>query len=206
MTGISDEVATPLTAAEVRQLRDVLERAQILECLHRYSRGIDRADSELVHTVYHAGSTDDHGILKVSGDEFADAPHRRHPDNLASHHMIGQSKIELDGDSAWVETYFIAHQRTRGPIGDMVLAATARTHNLASLSIFVGRYVDRFLKVDHDWRIMNRTVVMDWAEEGTSSQEHPLLGSFAPAAHAPNDLVYRGTSSSVTPALHDVPN
>ena len=45
-------------AAEVRELRD---RQDILDCLTRYSRGLDRHDSELLASVYHGDAVDHHG-------------------------------------------------------------------------------------------------------------------------------------------------
>jgi hypothetical protein len=208
MTETSSEISQ-LSADEVRQLREVLDRAQILECLHRYCRGVDRADAELVHTVYHPGSTDDHGMLKMSGEEFANSPHRRSPDNVMSHHIMGQSKIEFDDKGAWVETYFIGHQRTRRPIGDVAAGRGDSDEARGDyLSIFVGRYIDRSLKIDGEWKIMHRTVVMDWAEESDSKQVHPLFDTFVQAARSPHDYVYagrsRGPARSVTSRLHQM--
>lgn len=72
-------------------------------------------------------------------------------------HAICNLSIDLDGDRAAVESYFIALQVTA--------AAPTRETFLA------GRYVDRFEQREGEWRIAARTVVYDWLEE----RERPEL-------------------------------
>ena len=117
----------------------------------RYCRGIDRGDEELVRSAYHPDSYDDHGTFKGNGWEFASivvASLRSMPQRTM--HMICNELVELEGDTAHSESYFVAHHLTAG--------------DAATLFSFHGRYVDRFERRDGEWKIAHRVVVRDWAE------------------------------------------
>ena len=47
-------------AADVRYLKD---RADILDCMNRYTRGADRLDRALLLSAYHPDATDDRGAF-----------------------------------------------------------------------------------------------------------------------------------------------
>lgn len=126
------------------------ERA-IRRTLHRYCRGIDRCDAELVASVYHPGATDDHGAFKGLGADFAtyatEALRRR---TEATHHMIGEPDIEfVSPDVAHVETYVSAVHRCRDDDGPF-------------LERFGGRYVDRFERREGSWLIAHRICIHEW--------------------------------------------
>ena len=126
------------------------ERA-IRRCLHRYCRGIDRCDADLVASAYHPDATDDHGAFNGLGTVFAtyatDAL-RRHTE--ATMHMTGEPDIEFTSpDTAQVETYVQAVHRCRDDQGPY-------------LERFGGRYVDRFEKRDGEWRIAHRVCIHEW--------------------------------------------
>ena len=55
-TGIDAEIQQ--LRAEVRFLRD---RQDILDCVNRYGRGLDRLDAGLIEGAYHADAIDNHG-------------------------------------------------------------------------------------------------------------------------------------------------
>ena len=65
---------------------------------------------------------------------------------------IGNVLIEVDGDKAKGEAYFIAHHHIPGPdgAGDNFMVAA-------------GRYLDRFERRDGEWRISHRHAVYDWS-------------------------------------------
>src|SRR5690348_975727 len=56
-----------------RQLRGVLDRQEIYDCLMRYCRGIDRGDLELARSAYHPDALDDHGIYCGNSWEFVES-------------------------------------------------------------------------------------------------------------------------------------
>ena len=133
-------------------LEDVLAKEEIREVVQQLARGTDRLDRELIVSCYHPDATDDHNEFRGSPEAFADWVLEVLPFFQATTHFIGAPAIELDGDSAWVETYCVAHHVMRpdgdGAQNDMVLGL---------------RYVDRFeRRASVGWRIADRVCAFDW--------------------------------------------
>lgn len=128
----------------------LLAEREIRNVLYRYCRAIDRRDSELLRAVYHDDAFDDHGPRFRGGpDEFVAwvMPHMR-DHFVRTMHRLHNILIELDGDSARVETYCVADHIRRGEDGK------------PSLSTFALRYIDRFEhRPGAGWRIAHRIVV-----------------------------------------------
>ena len=49
------------------KMQALIDRNEILDVLHRYSRGMDRQDRELARSVYHDDAIDVHGSHRVRG-------------------------------------------------------------------------------------------------------------------------------------------
>jgi hypothetical protein len=150
-------------------LRAIADKLEIHEVLVRYCRAIDRGDPELLASVYHEGAVDRHGQF-----QFTDARTQFPPvtvprldamRGVAQHHMTNWL-IELDGEAAAVESYFIAFQPVPHEDGREV-----RT--------FVGgRYLDRFERRDGRWAIVERSVVLDWTRGELGGEEWPAAAGF----------------------------
>jgi hypothetical protein len=138
-------------------LQDLLDREAIRECLHRYCRGIDRADEAALRSAYWPDATDSHGAYKGSATGFIDQALPKLRAGGRYFHAICNMGIDLDGDAAAVESYFLALQ----------VSASASTQE----TFLAGRYLDRFSRRAGEWRIAARTVVYDWIEE----RERPEL-------------------------------
>jgi SnoaL-like protein len=65
-------------------------------------------------------------------------------------HILGQSLIRVDGETAAAETCFLAFMRLPGQDG-----APSRMNQL------VGRFVDRLERIDGVWKIRHRICVRD---------------------------------------------
>jgi hypothetical protein len=133
---------------EVRRLRD---HEEIRQLLYRYARGVDRADTELIRSVYAEGGTDRHGPFDGPGHDFAEVVvdgAKRVWDCVGNHH-ITNIFIELDGDRARAEVYFIAYH----PHAD---------NGHPELGIISGRYLDALVRQDGRWGIERRVVISDW--------------------------------------------
>ena len=135
------------------ELADVViglqDRQAILDCLMRYSRGVDRLDRDLIVSAYHPDATDDHGMFVGGPEAFADWVVDMHSRTHVSHqHCLFNHTCELRGTIAHTETYymFVGMNRTAPP-----------------LAMSGGRYVDRFEKRDGRWAIADRVCVRDWA-------------------------------------------
>jgi hypothetical protein len=131
-------------------LRALLDKEAIREASLRYTRGIDRHDDEIASRAYHPDATDDHGFYIGDALGFIKRAGEVHARTFDVHHHYTMNQtIELDGDTAHVETYFLtALRRKSGPI-DLV----------------GGRYVDRFERREGQWRIGHRTCLVEWRGE-----------------------------------------
>ncbi|WP_370044768.1 MULTISPECIES: nuclear transport factor 2 family protein [Salipiger] len=147
MTDLADQVAA--LAAEVTRLRD---HEAIRQAVYAYARGVDRGDATLLDPAFHDDAEDDHGNFRGSkADAMAAlAKSAANPAVTASVHHIGNILIDLRGDVADVETYFMASQRREE---DGRLWTRMR----------VGRYLDHFVKRDGAWRVLSRKVIDDWS-------------------------------------------
>ena len=133
------------------QIKDELaDREAIRDCLYRYARAIDRSDADLLRTVYWPDAIDDHVLYIGNAYEFIDwcVPLLAQVEH--SQHMLGNVQIDLDGDTARVETYYHAYERRR--------RASSEPYEM-----FVGgRYLDKFERRQGEWRILHRYVTWDW--------------------------------------------
>jgi hypothetical protein len=143
----------PGTAEQV--LQAIVDRHEILDVLHRYSRGVDRGDWELVASSYHADAFDDHGAYRGDVPGLVDWLRNRFRDVVDSTHFLGQSLVEMHGpDSAMVETYFVSRRLL--PEGDETLSDPK--HHCREVW---GRYIDRFERRGGCWAVAARQVVVD---------------------------------------------
>jgi ketosteroid isomerase-like protein len=128
-------------------LRELLDRQQILDCIHRYCRGVDRFDRELVLSVYHPDAIDDHGIFVGSPTQFVEWAFAYHAEHQrATHHVVTNHTCELDGDTAHTETYWIF----------------SGINKAGPPSIHFGRYLDRFERRNGRWAIAARACLSEW--------------------------------------------
>jgi len=135
-------------------VHELADRAAILDCMHRYTRGIDRLDRALVRSAYHDDAVDDH--LGYSGpvEGFLDWAFEYHSGQARHQHYITNHSVDLDGDTAHAETYFMVVMTERQPD--------------APLTVFGGRYVDRLERRDGRWAIVVRRCLPEWATNPAS--------------------------------------
>ncbi len=130
--------------AEVRRLHD---REAIRDCIHRYAQGLDRHDEDILASAYHDDAIDRHGEPRSRADFIAWANGFHEADWSAHLHHMTNTRIGIDGDSAWAETYFFAVlKRKDGTMAD----------------IGGGRYVDRLERRNGEWRIALRETIVDY--------------------------------------------
>src|SRR5687767_13397746 len=90
------------------QLRKLLDRQAILDCITAFCRGVDRMDRALILSAYHPDAIDDHGVFVGDPEGVADWVLGICERSLQStSHMISNHTCELDGDVAHAETYVL---------------------------------------------------------------------------------------------------
>lgn len=139
-------------------LQSLLDREAIRDALYRYCRGIDRLDEAALRSAYWPDATDNHGAYKGSAAGFIDMALVKLQKAGRMIHQISNILIELHGDVAAVESYFMAYQEEMD----------AQSKPLETL--LCGRYVDRFECRGGEWRVAARTVAYDWMRQTPLTQ------------------------------------
>ncbi len=137
------------TNALAKKVEELWDREAIHQCIHRYARGVDRFDRELIMSAFHPDCLDEHGKFVGSADEFVDWALGMHGAAHLSHqHCLLNHWCDLDGATAHAETYFmfVSMNRAGKPV-----------------TIGGGRYVDRLEKRNDEWRIAARVTLRDWS-------------------------------------------
>lgn len=149
----------PQAAAHQAQLSELLTfkqdaeaRFQITETLHRYARGWDRRDEAALRACFHPDSTHEHGTFNGLSQDFVTGGLKSVAAVRQMTHMISNIMIEIDGDQAISECYFLAHHRRPASEGDGLIDWFLK-----------GRYLDRHEKRDGEWRISHRRGLSDFA-------------------------------------------
>lgn len=122
----------------------------ITEVLYKYCRAMDRMDEELGKSCFHSDARDQHSALfSGSGWDWIDWVNRFHAPMEVTRHNLSNILIEIDGNDAWVESYWSL--LLRFPLGgDMV-------DFIAS-----GRYLDHMKCINGEWAISHRRTTNDW--------------------------------------------
>lgn len=132
-------------AEDVRYLRD---RADILDCMSRYTRGADRLDRDLLLSAYHEDATDDRGAFTGGREARVDWLLKFLRSVGHTSHHISNFSIEIEGDVAHAESYVLT---------------TLLPQDGTTVTLGGARYIDRFEKRAGQWRIAHRESVMDFS-------------------------------------------
>lgn len=123
---------------------DIVARHAIQNSLALHSRGVDRADANLLSAAYHADATVDYGFYAGPAETLVAILVPAQKAGLATLHRTSNMWIAVDGDRAVSESYVIA----------LVDEADLQR-------IVMGRYLDRHERRDGAWRLSHRTYVLD---------------------------------------------
>ena len=132
--------------------RELKDRDEIARLIRTYAHGVDRRDWDLVRSCFsddaEAQGSRSTGPIEPYLDQLRPGV-EFYPTTM---HFMGNQLIELDGDTAQVETYAVAYHWK-----DEV-AGTDHPENLV-----VGvRYLDTVERRPEGWRITRRQVAPDW--------------------------------------------
>ena len=134
-------------------------RYQIDDLLARYCQAIDRCDMDGLKAVYWPDAVDNHGVFNGNALEFAEFVIPGLQALTRTMHLIANCVIAFDDDdNAHGETYVVAFHEVPG-------------EPCATDAIVGGRYLDRFQRRDGEWRILDRTYVMDWNQNQRTTAE-----------------------------------
>ncbi len=134
-----------------KEVADLTARRDIYNAICNYMRGQDRLEWETQRSAFHDDADVDCGMYRGNADGYTDFAQGVLKEFESSQHLIGQAHIDVNGNEASGEVYFIAFHR--------VIEADNNEKDL----IIGGRYIDRYEKRDGKWRISKRRELVDWA-------------------------------------------
>jgi hypothetical protein len=137
------------------QVRVLMDRQEIHDQMMRYARGIDRDDPALTASIYWPDAIiapDERNVTTGADMAKRSTAAGRKPTEKrkqVGQHFVGNEAIEVDGDKAYAEFYFMSNTpMERG--GEEYLRYRA------------GRYIDRWERRNGQWKIAYRVFVDDW--------------------------------------------
>lgn len=155
-------------------LAGLLDKQAIHELIMTYCRAVDRRDEAMMLATFHEDAIDDHGLADSSPKSLAAAIAASPATQLM--HFIGNVLIELDGDQAYCESYFISisHPEKDGKTFTRMRA---------------GRYIDRCEKRAGVWKFAHRKVYDEWSRLDEVNDAVPNVGHLQ-GSRDRNDPVY----------------
>ena len=130
-----------------RDVRYLKDRAEIEDCLLRYTRGADRLDWELAESAYHRDAIDDRGAITGSPQQYLDWLHPILEEPSGTSHHVTNMTFDIDGDTAHTECYVIT----------AVWSDEQKTVMMGG-----ARYISRFERRDGAWKIIRQEAPMDF--------------------------------------------
>src|ERR1700759_5156530 len=135
------------------RLEELLDRQDIVDSLTRFSRGMDRFDREVFLSAFHTDAVIAAGPFVGGPVELYEwASNLHNQGQIATHHNLLNLTVEIDGDTAHTETYYLFVGRNRD-----------ETNWIAG-----GRYIDRLERRNGEWRIALRTNAIEWSSMAPS--------------------------------------
>ena len=132
------------------KLQELCDRAEILDCMHRYARGMDRLDRKLLRSAYHDGAIDDHVGFVGAVDDFIDWAFEYHGTQTRHQHYLMNHTAEITGDEAHTETYYVFVGTDSDPARPLIISG--------------GRYIDRLERRHGRWAIARPSLLGRVAE------------------------------------------
>ena len=130
------------------RLQMLVDRQDILDCLTRFSRGIDRLDRDIFLSAFHTDATIAAGPFVGGPADLCDWSFAMHADyQVLTQHDLLNHTCEIDGETAHCETYYLFIARNKDE----------------SVMLAGGRYVDRLERRDGEWKIALRTNAIEWS-------------------------------------------
>lgn len=169
-------------------MQETMDRMEIEDCLYRYASGIDRHDPELAMTAYHADALDDHGYFVGLAKDFVKRAPKAHAKWAAHQHYILNHRVELSGDTAHGEVYWMMVSRERG-------------NNKVDAS--GGRYVDRYERREGVWAIAARVCIVEWTRDPDNLAH--IFPAYRQGLQDKSDLSYRRPLQVDRPFRNEMP-
>lgn len=180
-----------MTNEERTKLQELADREEIRDVLWRYCRGVDRADPEVLRSIYWPESTENHDMFIGLASDFVGHVLGIVQVSEMIQHIISNPMIRIAGAGAKCESSFFVYTVWKAPDGWQPGAADEDDGRRALM--LGGRYLDEFERRGNDWRVLHRVVAYDWwrmfdaaPKPDASFNGHPMVRG----AYRPDDPSY----------------
>ena len=159
--------------------RELSQRAEIVDALLSYTRGIDRLDKESVILAFHPGAIlNNYGPEPMPIEDFVEyALPSLEQRYSATQHRVSNIRIEISQDNALVESYVLAYNIEADE-------GSKRLHT------FNGRYIDTFKNLDGQWKISERSLRNDWSKVEDITTEMAGSSVWVASSRNTDDPIY----------------
>jgi hypothetical protein len=134
------------------ELKAFLDRERIRDCTVRLARGEDRRAAEAIRACYWPDASVDYGVFAADFDAYLAWVVPGSDAITNTQHVLGQSLVELEGETARVETHVVSYHRVNMGAGERD-------------TCIGGRYLDQMERRGGEWRIAQRTMLYDWYQD-----------------------------------------
>ncbi len=142
---------------DVLTIEAVIAKQAIHDLNARYCRAVDRCDTPLMQSIWHPDATVDVGVFAGSAADYAEIITQPNDVMERSFHAVTNELYNIDGEAAEGEAY--------------VTAAVTLIEDGEKVERLVGgRYIDKFVKHDSQWKFYHRLFVVDWSNTFNSEQ------------------------------------
>ncbi len=146
-------------------LQEMIDEFQLRKLVHAYCRAVDRGDIAALRDLYHQDAVDAHGGFSTGSiDQFFEQLVAARPYIRTMQHNITTVNFAIAGHAAEGEIYTIAFHTLAGKERDIDV-------------VVGGRYLDKYEKRDSAWKLIERTIVTDWArvtDPSSMDMSHPI--------------------------------
>ena len=159
--------------------QELSQRAEIVDALLSYTRGIDRLDKESVISAFHPGAMlNNYGPEPMPIEDFIEyALPSLKQRYSATQHRVSNIRIEIKEDRALVESYVLAYH-------------VKSSESSKQLHTFNGRYIDTFALRDAHWKISERFLRNDWSKVDDITEEMAGSSVWVKSRRDADDPIY----------------
>lgn len=162
-------------------LQEMLDEFALRKLVHAYCRAVDRGDIAQLRDLYHHDAVDAHGGFSTGSiDQFFAQLTAARPYIRTMQHNITTVNFAIAGHAAEGEIYTIAFHTLAGKERDIDV-------------VVGGRYLDKYEKRDDAWKLIERTIVTDWArvtDPSSMDMNHPITKDTLKGTLDENDPSY----------------
>ncbi|MBO00628.1 MAG: hypothetical protein CL438_08220 [Acidimicrobiaceae bacterium] len=135
-----------------KQIHQLEEKQKIVDLTIAYTWIIDHGPRENLREIFTENAVFIIDTRHLNGiDEIRGKIERTLGGLSSSQHIVSNHQVSIDGDTATSRCYLHAQHTLTGTEG-------------GDNYVMAGRYIDKLVRVDSEWRIAERQLMLDWTE------------------------------------------